>query len=109
MKTEYRWRIYNKYKGHCAYCGREIKYSEMQVDHLYPKRSIRLESMDNHMPSCRRCNHYKRGHKLEVFRDMINTIHERIMNTYIAKVAADYGILQFNQWDGKFYFERIHP
>ena len=29
--------IYNKYNGHCAYCGREIAYKDMQVDHIRPK------------------------------------------------------------------------
>ena len=34
MKKEIRENIYNKYNGHCAYCGREIAYKDMQVDHL---------------------------------------------------------------------------
>ena len=29
-----REQIYEKYYGHCAYCGCEIEYKEMQVDHI---------------------------------------------------------------------------
>ena len=28
-----RQQVYEKYGGHCAYCGRQIEYKEMQVDH----------------------------------------------------------------------------
>ena len=28
--------VYDKYNGHCAYCGKKIEYKEMQVDHLIP-------------------------------------------------------------------------
>ena len=29
--------VYNKYNGHCAYCGCEIEMKDMQVDHIVPK------------------------------------------------------------------------
>lgn len=29
--------VYAKYNGHCAYCGCEIDYNDMQVDHIEPK------------------------------------------------------------------------
>ena len=31
-----RQKVYDKYDGHCAYCGRKIKMREMQVDHIIP-------------------------------------------------------------------------
>lgn len=31
--------VYRKYDGHCAYCGREIAYKDMQVDHFLPLRA----------------------------------------------------------------------
>lgn len=31
--------VYEKYDGHCAYCGREIRYEDMQVDHFKPQRA----------------------------------------------------------------------
>lgn len=29
-----RLKIYEKYNGHCAYCGCELNYKDMQVDQL---------------------------------------------------------------------------
>lgn len=29
MKKEVRIKVYNKYDGYCAYCGKAIKYDEM--------------------------------------------------------------------------------
>lgn len=37
MKKEERLRVYKMYDGHCAYCGKSIKYEDMQVDHIVPK------------------------------------------------------------------------
>jgi 5-methylcytosine-specific restriction endonuclease McrA len=119
--TEKRKAVYNKFGGHCAYCGKEIKFKDMQIDHLEPKANTRaigkdlegnyiypnVDRFENLMPSCRRCNHYKRAETLEHFRIMIKTIHKRITNFYIAKVALDFGIIEYHEWDGIFYFERI--
>jgi hypothetical protein len=108
-KTE-RMQVYQKYGGRCAYCGREIEHKDMQVDHLIPKGrwyvGPEIESIQNYMPSCRRCNHYKRAHSLETFRGMLLTLHERVRDIYICKVAEDYGIIKVQEWEGVFWFER---
>lgn len=130
-----RQKIYGKYNGHCAYCGKEIEYKDMQVDHLVPQRimkGIRAEAWakcewtqrdkerygeykptgvndeNNLMPSCRRCNHYKRGHALNEFRYYMITLIDRVKDIYIVKVALDYGIIEEKeQWNGKFYFDKF--
>ena len=109
MNTADRISIYRKYDGHCAYCGREITFKEMQVDHIFPRCSnvANVKSLSNKNPSCRRCNHYKRAETLENFRRQMKTLHERIEKIYIAKVAIDYGIIQLMPFDGRFYFEKV--
>jgi 5-methylcytosine-specific restriction endonuclease McrA len=117
--------IHAKYEGHCAYCGKVIAFNEMQVDHVYPKalRSYVLrgcksgdikktthipehfDDFSNLMPSCRRCNHYKRAHLLESFRALMMSLHTRIANHYINKVGIDYGIIEIKPWNGIFFFE----
>lgn len=110
MKID-RMAVYRKYDGHCAYCGREIDYQYMQIDHIQPKghkfndRDEFINRKENLNPSCRRCNHYKRTASLETFRDMLKTLHLRTQKVYINKVAEDYGIIKVEPWDGKFYFE----
>ena len=141
MTQEARTKVYNKYNGHCAYCGKEIEYKDMQVDHIMPKTSKsfietyqtdpngfdefvhtfmknhicyiehvkRLDSIDdllNLMPTCRRCNHYKRSSTIEQYRSNILTILERLRKDYLFNVAEDYGIITPKDWDGTFYFER---
>ena len=37
MTDSKRQTIFQKYHGHCAYCGRPLKMKAMTVDHLVPK------------------------------------------------------------------------
>jgi 5-methylcytosine-specific restriction endonuclease McrA len=118
INKQTRIKVWQKYNGHCAYCGKSIELKEMQVDHLeakafyppmldenYNRIGGNADKFENLMPSCRRCNHYKRAHDLEYFRYLIETLHERIQKDYLNKVALDYGIIQIYPFRGLFYFE----
>ena len=111
-----REKIHNKFDGHCAYCGREISFTEMQVDHYYPqckaKFYLRRFKIDVHaetnlMPTCRRCNHYKRARTPNQFRELMITLHERLEGIYILKVAVDFGMANIKPFDGLFHFEKL--
>lgn len=115
FSKEIREIVYNKYNGHCAYCGKEITYKDMQVDHFIPLNGweksydVDLNSIDNLMPACRRCNHYKRAHSLEVFRKYIEEIPQKLRrDNYIYKVGLDYGNIIEDVKPIKFYFELDH-
>jgi hypothetical protein len=108
--------VYEKYEGHCAYCGKEIEYKEMQLDHMIPRQRERfkkyteeeIECFENYMPSCRRCNHYKRAHSLETFRQMIEEIPNKLFrDNYIYKVGLDYGLVSVHKQKVTFYFEQL--
>lgn len=118
MKKEIREQVYNKYQGHCAYCGKKIEYKDMQLDHIIPQWHLddvrfnwqwdKIETIENYMPSCRRCNHYKRGSSLETFRKMIEEIPSKLFrDNYIFKVACDYGLFNSENQKIKFYFETV--
>lgn len=118
MKKEIREQVYNKYQGHCAYCGKKIEYKDMQLDHIIPQWHLddirfnwqwdKIETIENYMPSCRRCNHYKRGNSLETFRKMIEEIPSKLFrDNYIFKVACDYGLFNSENQKIKFYFETV--
>lgn len=102
--------VYEKYDGHCAYCGKEIEYKDMQVDHLIPKGAYinpGTDDIENLMPSCRRCNHYKRANSLEAFRKAIGSIkHKLAERSYIYMVGIDYVFFDSNIEKVKFYFEQ---
>jgi hypothetical protein len=106
--------VYNKYGGHCAYCGKKIEYKDMQVDHLIPVQREQfkkyseeeIESFENYFCACRRCNLYKRAHSLETFRRYIEEIPKKLYrDSYIYKVGLDYGLIEAHEHKVKFYFE----
>lgn len=120
MTKKQREQIYAKCNGHCAYCGKELEYKDMQVDHVIPQRRATakagrgrlpiemIETIDNMMPSCRSCNHYKRAHNLETFRRYIEEIPMKLSrDNYIYKVGVRYNLIEEHPRKIKFYFEQL--
>lgn len=125
MKID-RQEIYNKFKGHCAYCGDKITIEKMQVEHIIPKYNFLryvqnnfqvpdflnhltvddLNHIDNLFPSCRICNKWKDAFSLERFREEIQLQIERL-NRYSAnfRIAKRYGLVKETPKKIKFYFE----
>ena len=65
------------------------------------------DDIENLMPSCRMCNHYKRAHDLETFRRYIAEIPRKLQENYIYKVGVVYGNVLENPKAIKFYFEKV--
>ena len=83
----------------------------MQVDHFKPQRAWNAQDcgtddIENLMPSCRMCNHYKRAHSLDVFRQYIASIPAKLRKNYIYKIGVVYGNVLENPKEIKFYFEK---
>lgn len=106
--------VYNKYNGHCAYCGRELEPKGWQLDHIIPVQRERfgryteeqIECFDNYVSACRTCNHYKRAHSLETFRRYIEEIPKKLTrDNYIYKIGKNYGLIEEYPRKIKFYFE----
>lgn len=101
-----RIKVFEKYNGHCAYCGCQLEYKDMQVDHvnsLYWHGG--LDDIGNYMPACRSCNFYKSTMPIEKFRLQLQTIPERLENDFIFRLAKSYGIICETKNPVKFYFE----
>ena len=111
--------IFNKYGGHCSYCGTELDIDNFQIDHIVPKRrgstmtqldKINIkrggDKLNNYNPSCRSCNSSKSVLSIEDFRGQI--IHKL---TQIKRDSSTYRILlRFKLIEEKepkimFYFE----
>jgi 5-methylcytosine-specific restriction endonuclease McrA len=115
-----RQEVYDKCDGHCAYCGKEITFKQMQVDHIKPlyrnDNVVTLESwgvvrgtddIDNLLPSCARCNRWKSTFGLEMFRKEIELQIERLNNyNNNYRMAKDYGLISENNNKVIFYFEK---
>lgn len=111
-----RQKVWQKYSGHCAYCGCEITIKQMQVDHIRPKlwfyKGVRSEIPEYHHddlinlnPSCRQCNFYKSTFTIDEFRKQLLSLHIRIQNPFINRLGEKYGIVSIKPFEGKFYFE----
>lgn len=98
--------VFEKFNRHCAYCGRVIELSEMQVDHFISQKQGGSDELYNLMPACRMCNHYKRAHTLEVFRQYISEIPRKLQQNYIYKIGVVYGNIIENKKTIQFYFEQ---
>ena len=100
--------IYDKCFGRCAYCGIKLEYKDMQVDHVKPLRLDGEDEIQNMLPSCRSCNHYKRGNTLEAFRKMIENIPDKLFrDSYIYRVGLRYRNVKPEKHKVKFYFEAL--
>ena len=68
MTEKKKKRIYKKYNGHCAYCGKPLDLSTMTVDHRIPVSNNGDNSIENLLPCYHQCNTEKGSDNLEVFR-----------------------------------------
>ena len=106
MKKELRERVWKKYNCKCSYCGEDLEYKKMQVDHIEAKYLGGEDVIENYNPSCRQCNFYKGTFSIGGFKKQLSTITERIQKLFIVRLAIKYGLISFKPFDGKFYYEK---
>lgn len=103
-----RLEVYNKMDGHCAYCGCELPFEKMQVDHivsLYGHNGA--DELENMYPACRSCNHYKHSLTLEDYRAMLEKMPQVLARDSVTyKNAVRFGLVIPNPKKVVFYFER---
>ena len=118
-----------KFGGSCAYTGTVLDI-DWQVDHIEAVRRNWFSNdalcrenhnFENMVPTQRIINHYKHSYDLELFRNLLLTLHFRLKKTpknprtekglkrkeYLYKVASYFEITEDKQWDGLFYFEKL--
>ncbi len=103
-----REQVYNKYNGHCAYCGCELEIKDMQIDHIkcFNFHGDNLD-IDKLNPSCRACNYYKDTYDLERFRFELGKLKERLQKVFIYKLAIKHGIVIETDKQIEFYYEKV--
>jgi len=114
-----RQKVYDKCSGHCAYCGIEITFKQMQVDHIEPHwhtltedQAVRAKivkgshDLDNLNPSCARCNKWKSTYSVEHFRKVVETSLDRLeRDTPNFRLARDFGLIEVKPKNVVFYYE----
>lgn len=121
-KEQQREFIYNKYNGHCAYCGCELQKG-WHIDELLPvRRNFKWNKtryvhdgtyehperlhIDNQMPSCPSCNINKHSMSLEEFRSLITGFMKHLNEVSTQyKIAKRYGLVKETIKPVIFYFE----
>ena len=102
-----RLKVYEKYNGHCAYCGCELELKDMQVDHIESVYWYNgANDIENYNPACRMCNFYKSTMPIEDFRKQLGKLTSRLEKTFIYRLAKKYGLIQEVEKPIKFYFEK---
>lgn len=110
LKPHERMEVYQKMDGHCAYCGCSLTYEDMQVDHVEPLNGWShrgSDTLDNMLPACRSCNHYKSTMSIENFRKMVENMPVALARDSVTyKNAVRFGLVIPNPQPIVFYFER---
>lgn len=100
--------VYDKTGGHCAYCGDEIRLNTMQADHVDPLRRGGTDGVQNMLPACRSCNHYKSSRTLEGFRAALERMPSVLMRDSVTyKNAMRFGLVTPTPHRVVFFFERL--
>lgn len=113
LSKKQRQEVYDKYHGHCAYCGCVLEYKDMQVDHIesvftaeYKGEKVNND-IENFNPSCRACNFYKGTQSIEQFRKAITAILlPNLKKNFNYRLAIKYGFVEPKEVRPvRFYFE----
>lgn len=98
--------IYNKYDGHCAYCGKKIEFDDMTIDHIVPTSKGGANTLDNTIPSCQLCNNQKADKSIEEFRSFVEHITETLDEDKQYRLALRYKkVVPVKPNPVTFYFE----
>lgn len=107
LSKKERQKVYEKCRRHCAYCGCNLPYKGMQVDHMIPLYNGGTDTIDNMLPACRSCNHYKSTLTPEQFRKYVSEIPKRLQRDSIPfQVGVRFGIISTTN-DVRFYYESM--
>ena len=113
-----RLEVYEKCNHRCAYCGCELEYKDMQVDHIKSvysntdyKQTMTEEEMysiENLLPTCRQFNFYKSVFTLEYFRERLQTtMMANVRKNFGYRLAVKYGLVEEKIKPIIFYFEKL--
>jgi hypothetical protein len=104
--------VYEKFGGHCAYCGTPIEQKQMQVDHYWPQclayydPEKNVNRLSNLMPSCHKCNNHKHGMRPEVWRKELERHSDMLQKNTQFQRALRFGQVEITKKPVVFYFER---
>ena len=105
-----RERIFKKYTRHCWYCWiKATKISDLEVDHINPKRKWGTNDYNNLIWACRSCNRSKNSFDIEQWRkELQKNINRLNKSTTSYKISKRFWLIKETGISIKFYYED-HP
>ena len=82
--------VYDKYGGHCAYCGVLIPPGESVMDRYYPNKG---DGYENLMPCCHACYRIKGGKTPREFQDYIEARRAKAQKGEDYRYAKKFGLI----------------
>jgi 5-methylcytosine-specific restriction endonuclease McrA len=117
IKKSDRLETFTKYNGKCAYCGIDLNYSEMQIDHIIPRRRSEIHNdkiingknhILNYNPSCKSCNSSKSTFSIEDWRKQIKQkINSLRRDSSTFRICERFNLVKVENLDVIFYFEKV--
>ena len=106
-----RQKVFDKYDGHCAYCGCNLLPRQWQVDHIWPKYRAHqyngdINTIENLNPACTKCNNFKSTHTVEEFKRQLSMQPIRLLKNTQFQRALKFGLVNVTNNDVVFYFEK---
>lgn len=105
--------IFEKYNGHCAYCGSKLIDSNFTIDHIEPKYRHNNglsgpHKIENYNPCCVSCNCSKTNLTLEKWRSEIYEKFNRLNSDHSTyKLLLRMKLITEHRKNIKFYFEKL--
>lgn len=118
ISTATRKKLYEKYNHRCAYCGCELEYKDMRIDHVesvYRNNDIaqtmsekEMYDESNLLPACRQCNFYKSTFTIEQFRQRLKEVMmPNLQKDFRYRLAVKYGLIKETDKSIIFYYETL--
>ncbi len=63
-----RKQVFDKYDGHCAYCGKKLTAGELTIDFIVPTSHGGKDNVENLRACCRSCNFMKGESSVRILR-----------------------------------------
>jgi len=71
--------IYERDKGICTFCGRELLLRQISLDHYLPKSKGGPDDIFNLVLSCKKCNEYKKSRIPPDYKDKIIELFKKVL------------------------------